>query len=95
MAEYYNGSAGGGARSSTQGKDPAQVFAKAVKDLHGHLVKQRGVDMLMWADRFIDGKVFKYGKWEASMNKLQGGPDYEEEEEEEEELEEDEEEGEE
>tara|TARA_R110000822_G_scaffold2064_3_gene9820 strand:+ start:157 stop:288 length:132 start_codon:yes stop_codon:yes gene_type:complete len=34
-------------------------------------------------------------QWEASMNKLPGGPDYEEEEEEEEELEEDEEEGEE
>lgn len=34
-------------------------------------------------------------QWEASMNKLPGGPDYEEEEEEEEELEDDEEEGEE
>ena len=53
---------------STKGKDPAQVFAKVVNDLHGHLVRQRGVTMLMWADRFIDGHVFKYGKWEASMN---------------------------
>jgi hypothetical protein len=53
---------------STRDKDPAQVFAKAVNDLHGHLVKQRGVTMLMWADRFIDAQVFKYGSWEASMN---------------------------
>jgi len=53
---------------STKGKDPAKVFAKAVNDLHEHLVKRCGVEMLMWGDRFIDGKVYKYGKWEASMN---------------------------
>jgi hypothetical protein len=53
---------------STKGKNPAKVFAKAVNDLREHLVKCRGVEMLMWGDRFIDGKVYKYGKWEASMN---------------------------
>jgi len=53
---------------STRGKNPAQVFAKAVNNLHAHLVKRRGVEMLMWGDRFIDGEVYKYGKWEASMN---------------------------
>ena len=53
---------------STKGKDSAKVFAKAVNDLHEHLVKRSGVEMLMWGDRFIDGKVYKYGKWEASMN---------------------------
>lgn len=53
---------------STRGKDPAKVFAKAVNDLHAHLVKKRGVTMLMWADRFIDANIIKYGKWEASMN---------------------------
>lgn len=53
---------------STRGRNPAQVFAKAVNILHGHLVKRRGVEMLMWGDRFIDGEVYKYGKWEASMN---------------------------
>ena len=52
---------------STKGKDPAKVFAKAVNDLHEHLVKQRGVEMLMWGDRLIDGKVYKYGKWESSV----------------------------
>jgi hypothetical protein len=53
---------------STRGKNPAHVFAKAVINLHKHLVKHRGVEMLMWGDRFIDGEVYKYGKWEASMN---------------------------
>ena len=53
---------------STRGRNPSQVFAKAVNILHGHLVKRRGVEMLMWGDRFIDGEVYKYGKWEASMN---------------------------
>ena len=53
---------------STRGKNPAQVFAKAVSILHKHLVKRRGVEMLMWGDRFIDAEVYKYGKWEASAN---------------------------
>ncbi|HTU88579.1 MAG TPA: family 20 glycosylhydrolase [Gemmataceae bacterium] len=59
----------GSAKSpSTKGKDPAQVFAKAVNDLHGHLVKERKVEMLMWGDRLFDGKKYKWGKWEASEN---------------------------
>jgi hypothetical protein len=52
---------------STRGKNPGQVFAKAVSILHEHLVKQRGVEMLMWGDRLIDGNVYKYGKWESSV----------------------------
>src|SRR5262249_48634642 len=31
--------------------DPSKLFAKAVNDLHAHLVDQRKVEMLMWADR--------------------------------------------
>ncbi|MCE5248679.1 family 20 glycosylhydrolase [bacterium] len=53
---------------STKGKDPAKLFAKAVNDYHNFLVKQRGVEMLMWADRFIDGTKYNFGKWEASEN---------------------------
>jgi len=53
---------------STKGKNPAEVFAKAVKDLHGHIVGKRGVEMLMWGDRLIDGAKYKYGKWESSEN---------------------------
>jgi hypothetical protein len=50
---------------STKGKDPAKVFARAVNDLHGHLVKGRKVEMLMWADRLFDAKKHKWGEWEA------------------------------
>jgi hypothetical protein len=51
---------------STKNLDPADVFAKVVNDLHGHIVKKRGLTMLMWADRLIDGKQFNLGEWEAS-----------------------------
>jgi hypothetical protein len=51
---------------STRGKDPAQVFARAVNDLHGHLVKERKVEMLMWSDRLFDAQKYHWGEWEAS-----------------------------
>jgi hypothetical protein len=51
---------------STKGHDPADVFAKTVNDLHDHIVGQRGLTMLMWADRLIDGKQLNMGEWEAS-----------------------------
>jgi hypothetical protein len=34
--------------------------------LHDHIVGQRGLTMLMWADRLIDGEQLKMGEWEAS-----------------------------
>lgn len=51
-----------------RGKNPAEVFAKAVNDYHQHLVKKKGLEMLMWGDRLLDDAVMKYGKWEASQN---------------------------
>jgi hypothetical protein len=51
-----------------RGKDPAELFAKAVNDYHAHLVGRRGVEMLMWGDRLLDDAVTGYGKWEASQN---------------------------
>lgn len=51
-----------------KGKDPAEVFAKAVNDLHGHVVKARGWEMMMWADRLIDAKATGNSKWEAADN---------------------------
>jgi hypothetical protein len=51
---------------STKNLDPADVFAKVVYDLHGHIVKKRGLTMLMWADRLIDGNQLDFGEWEAS-----------------------------
>jgi hypothetical protein len=51
---------------STKGQDPAKVFAKAVNDFYQHLVKERRVEMLMWADRLFDAQKYNWGKWEAS-----------------------------
>ncbi len=51
---------------STKGQDPAKVFAKAVNDLHEHLVKDRRVEMLMWGDRLFDANKYHWDKWEAS-----------------------------
>ena len=53
---------------STKGKDPAVLFAKAVNELHTHLVRKRKVEMLMWGDRLIDGNKFDLGEWEAAKN---------------------------
>ena len=52
-----------------RGKDPAGLFAKAVNDYYKHLVEEKGVEMLMWGDRLLDGAATGYGEWEASMNK--------------------------
>jgi glycosyl hydrolase family 20 len=60
---------------STKGKDPAQLFAKAVNELHTHLVRKRKVEMLMWGDRLIDGKKFDLGEWEAAVNGTAGAID--------------------
>jgi hypothetical protein len=59
---------GNAASPSTRGKDPAEVYAKAVNDMYGHIVKKRGRTMLMWGDRLIDAARYDYGEWEASKN---------------------------
>ncbi|HEY1859581.1 MAG TPA: family 20 glycosylhydrolase, partial [Gemmataceae bacterium] len=51
---------------STKGQDPAKLFAKAVKDIHQHIVKDRKIEMLMWSDRLFDAKKYKWDNWEAS-----------------------------
>jgi hypothetical protein len=51
---------------TTKGQDPAKLFAKVVKDMHQHIVKDRKIEMLMWSDRLFDAKKYKWGKWEAS-----------------------------
>ena len=44
------------------------LFARAVNNLHDYIVGKRHIKMLMWADRFLDGNVTGYGRWEASAN---------------------------
>ena len=53
---------------STRGQDTAVLFAKAVNEIHVHLVGKRKVEMLMWGDRLIDGQKYDLGEWEASKN---------------------------
>lgn len=53
---------------STKGQNPAKLFAKAVNDIYNHLVKIKGVEMLMWGDRLIDANEINYGEWESSIN---------------------------
>jgi hypothetical protein len=52
-----------------KGKDPAELFAKAVNDLHGHIVGERKLLLLMWGDRLLDDVWMGYGEWEASRNR--------------------------
>ncbi len=59
---------GNDASPSTRGKDPAEVFAKAVNDIYAHVVKKRGLRMIMWGDRLIDAGRYDYGEWESSKN---------------------------
>jgi len=53
---------------TTKGQDPAKLYAKAVNEIYNHLVKEKGVEMLMWGDRLIDAKQINYGEWESSEN---------------------------
>lgn len=49
------------------GKNPAELFARAVMDIHSHVVCTRGWKMLMWGDRLLDASVPNMGNgWEAS-----------------------------
>jgi hypothetical protein len=57
------------------GGDPARLFAKAVNDLHGHIVGQRHREMLMWGDRLLDSAQLGYSEWEASKNGTAGAVD--------------------
>ncbi len=49
-----------------KGKDPAELIAKAINDYHEHLVKNKGLEMMMWSDRLLDADKMSYGITEAS-----------------------------
>ena len=53
---------------ATFGKNPAELYARAVNDLHDFIVKEHGCEMLMWGDRLIDGNLYNYGEWESAVN---------------------------
>ena len=51
-----------------KGKDPAELFAKAVNDYYTYLTDKHHIEMLMWGDRLLDAETTGYGKWEAAEN---------------------------
>ncbi len=54
-----------------RGGDPGKLFAKAVNDLHAHIVGERKLEMLLWGDRLLDSKALGYSEWEAARNGTQ------------------------
>ncbi|MBX7257010.1 MAG: family 20 glycosylhydrolase [Candidatus Hydrogenedentes bacterium] len=50
------------------GKDPAELFAKAVNDYYQHLVVEKKLTMYMWGDRLLDRSAMGYNKYECSEN---------------------------
>ena len=58
-----------------RGGDPAKLFAKAINDLHQHLVGERQVEMLLWGDRLLDAASLGYSEWEAAKNGTQSAVD--------------------
>ncbi|HPG66116.1 MAG TPA: family 20 glycosylhydrolase [Candidatus Hydrogenedentes bacterium] len=49
------------------GKAPADLLAHAVRELHRHIVDDRGWTMLMWGDRLLDASIPGMGEgWSAS-----------------------------
>ena len=51
-----------------RGGDPAALFARAVTDLHRHIVGGRHLEMLMWGDRLLDAQAMHGGEWEYARN---------------------------
>jgi len=49
-----------------KGKDTGDLFAKAVNELHAHVVEKKGLEMMIWGDRLLDAASTSYGRWEAS-----------------------------
>lgn len=58
-----------------RGGNAAELFARAVSDLHAHLVGRRQVEMLMWGDRLLDAASTGLGEWEAAKNGTHGAVD--------------------
>jgi hypothetical protein len=58
-----------------KGGDPAKLFAKAVNDLHGHVVDKRKLEMLIWGDRLLSAKGLELSEWEAAKNGTEGAID--------------------
>lgn len=47
-----------------RGGDRAELFAKAVMDMHHYIKESCGVEVMMWGDRLINAEEFGYDNWE-------------------------------
>ncbi len=61
--------------SRCHGKDPAGLYAAQVCALHDHIVGQRHLEMLMWADRLIGPKYQGTCKYDNARNNLSAAID--------------------
>lgn len=53
---------------STKGLNPAYLYGKTIREFHNYFTKKKGKQLYIWGDRLIDGAVYNYGAWEASLN---------------------------
>lgn len=58
-----------------RGQKPAQLYAAQVCALHDHIVGQRHLQMLMWADRIIGPKLQGYCRYDNAQNDLSAAID--------------------
>ena len=49
------------------GKGRADLFARVINKLHDHIVKEKGWQMMMWADRFNNAKEHGYSAWDGDI----------------------------
>ena len=50
-----------------KGKSRADLFARTVNILYEHIVKKKGAQMMMWADRLNHAEAFGYHAWEGDI----------------------------
>ena len=50
-----------------KGKDRSELFAGEVNTIRDHLA-EKGIQLMIWGDRLLDGKTTGLGEWEASYN---------------------------
>lgn len=53
-----------------RGRNPAELYAAQVRALHEHIVGQRHLQMLMWADRIVGPKFQGISKYDNARNNL-------------------------
>lgn len=61
--------------SDNHGVEPARLYAGQVRALHEHIVGERHLEMLMWADRIIGPQFQGYSRYDNDRNNLSAAID--------------------